>query len=135
MASHRHRTGSGQPHEVRIVTSDRGLDRAVEGGWLGSRPQVSFDSEVLILLVPAVSESCPGLIFEGLVINDDRVYGLFEPAQAPRDACTSDTNPIAFAFVVDRDAVPRSFTLSVENQISCGGCLHQQIAVELDSED
>jgi len=38
--------GLGQPHEVAIMTSEPGLDRAADARWFKTRPQVDFDDVV-----------------------------------------------------------------------------------------
>jgi len=128
--------GYGHPHEVAIMTSDRGLDRAADAGWFETRPVAVFDDEVVIVLAPSVSGSCPGIIFEGLTITEDRVFGNFEPGPPPEntDTCTDDANPVSFVFVIDRASLPDTFALSVANDVVCGGCEHAQIDVDLFAE-
>jgi len=125
--------GFGQPHEVAIMTSERGLDRAAEARWFETRPLVDFDDEVVIVLAPAVSGSCPGIIFEGLTITENRVFGNFEPGPRPTgtDGCTADANPVAFVFVIERGSLPDTFALSVADDVVCGGCENAQIDVDL----
>ncbi len=127
--------GMGQPHEVAIMTTQRALDRAADARWFSTRPDVSFDSEVVISLAPAVSGSCPGLVFDGLEINVNRVFGRFEPVPGTGGGCSDDANPIAFTFIVDRETLSTRFVLSVEEQVTCGGCEFAEIAVDLDDED
>jgi hypothetical protein len=75
-------------------------------------------------------------VFEGLTITDDRVFGRFEPGPPPAgtDTCTDDANPVSFVLVVQRQALPGAFTLSVEQDIVCRGCERAQIDVDLSDE-
>lgn len=117
--------GYGHSHEVAIVTSERGLDRAAADRWFDTRPEPDFDDEIVVVLAPAVSGSCPGIVFDGLTITDDRVFGTFVDGPPPlgTDVCTSDANPVAFVFIIDRAALPDSFTLSVVEDSGLIGCL------------
>lgn len=128
--------GYGQPHEVAIMTSERALDRAAAARWFETRPRPSFDDEVVIVLAPAVSGSCPGIIFGGLTITESRVFGTFEPGPPPAGTttCTADANPVSFVLLVERQALPDIFTLSVEEDVTCGGCERAQIDVDLSDE-
>ena len=125
--------GFGHPHEVAIMTSERGLDRAADARWFETRPAATFDDQVVVVLAPAVSGSCPGIIFEGLTITENRVFGNFEPGPPPEntDVCTDDANPVAFVFVIERGSLPDTFALSVAEDVICGGCEHAQIDVDL----
>lgn len=125
--------GFGRGHEVAIVTSERELDRAAAGRWFGTRPEADFESEVVIILAPAVSGSCPAIVFDGLTITDDRVFGRFEPGPPPAgtDTCTDDANPVSFVLVVQRHVLPDAFTLSVEREVVCRSCERAQIKVDL----
>ena len=120
-------------HLASIVTTDRGLDRAWELGQFDTpQPEVSFADEVLILLTAGVSGSCPDIVFEELVIESDEVFGAFRyPSE--RGVCTSDFNPVTFFFVVDRQVLPDTFTLSVLRGFdNCEQCATQ---VDLDDEE
>lgn len=128
------RPGFGQPHEVAIITAPQALERAFAAQWFEVTPDVSFESHVVIILAPAVSSSCPGIIFDGLEITTDRVFGRFEPAPPPGDGCNADANPISFMFLVDRAALPTQFRLSVEEEVLCGGCEFAELSVDLDDE-
>ncbi|MBN4047415.1 hypothetical protein JYT71_00255 [Acidimicrobiaceae bacterium AH-315-P05] len=128
--------GFGQPHEVAIMTSERGLDRAAGARWFETRPLVDFDDEVVIVLAPAVSGSCPGIIFEGLTIAENRVFGSFVPGPLPTgtDGCNADANPVAFVFVIERGSLPDTFALSVSDDVVCGGCENAEIGVDLSAD-
>ncbi len=93
----------------------------------------AFDDEVVIVLAPSVSGSCPAIVFDGLTITDDRVFGQFEPGLLPpnTDGCDDDANPISFVFVVERRSLPDKFLLSVADEVICGGCDYAQINVDL----
>lgn len=128
--------GYGHPHEVAIMTSERGLDRAADARWFETRPLAAFDDQVVIVLAPSVSGSCPGIIFEGLTITENRVFGNFEPGSPPtgKDSCTADANPVSFVFVIDRGSLPDTFALSVAEDVVCGGCEHAQVDVDLSAD-
>jgi hypothetical protein len=129
--------GYGQSHEVAIMTSDRGLDRAADAGWFETRPAAVFDDEVVIVLAPSVSGSCPGIIFDGLTITEDRLFGNFKSGLPPEgtDGCTADANPVSFMFIIERASLPQTFALSVGEHVACGGCDHAQIDVDLAAEE
>ena len=93
----------------------------------------------MIVLAPAVSGSCPGIIFEGLTITENRVFGKFEqgppPANTPANTdCTTDANPVSFVFVIERGSLPDIFALSVAEDVVCGGCEQAQIDVDLSAD-
>lgn len=116
-----------------IVTSDRGLDRLWELGQFETpRPEITFERQVLIVLTPGVSGSCPDIAFEDLVIDDTEVFGAFRhPSET--GICTGDFNPVTFFFIVERQALPEAFTLSVSREFNnCDGC---SIEVDLSEEE
>lgn len=118
------------------MTSERAIDRAADARWFATRPQPTFDDEVVIVLAPSVSGSCPAIIFEGLTITDGRVYGDFKPGPPPTgsDTCTADANPVAFVFLVERRVLPETFTLSVEEEVVCNGCERARIDIDLSNQ-
>lgn len=120
-------------HLASIVTSERGLERAWELGQFDTLPpEVSFAEEVLIILTPGVSGSCPDITFEELVIQDDPVFGAFDYPREGSGVCTSDFNAVTFFFTVDRHALPEEFTLMVSREFdSCEAC---SIQVDLANE-
>ncbi len=128
--------GRGSPHEVAIVTTERGFDRAASLRWFEAPPNPDFVDDVVIVLAPSVSGSCPGITFSGLTIADNRVFGRFKTGPQPDGAtfCTADANPIAFVFVIERAVLPDRFTLSVEDEVVCGGCERAELDVDLSDE-
>ena len=74
--------GYGHPHEVAVMASPLALERAEAEGWFRARPEPDFEEEIAIVLAPAVSGSCPGIVFDGLTITGDRVFGRFQACTA-----------------------------------------------------
>lgn len=86
----------------------------------------------MILLTPGVSGSCPDIVFEGLVIDDDEVFGEFR-YRSEAGACTADFNPVTFFFIIDGQRLPETFTLSVSREFD--NCEECSIHVDLSQQD
>lgn len=99
-------------------------------------PAVDFTTRVVIGFGHAVSGSCPGIDFEGLVIESDRVYGTYQKHDRRLfGGCTDDANPAMFWLAADRSLLPERFTLSLAAEDICVSCIDDAIEVDLTSDE
>lgn len=125
----------GHPYRAAIATSERGIDRLWELLRLESnQPPLDLGSEVLITLAPAVSGSCPDIVFRGVTVGPDALFGSYDFPVQEGMGCTADANPVTFIFAVDRDVLPDRFTLSVYEELFCGGCPEERLEVDMTDE-
>ena len=125
---------AGPTYSVLIAETQADLDRIWERFDLRvEKPPVDFGDQVVIGLGHAVSGSCPGIEFGGLVIEEDRVFGEFA-LEENRNGCTADANPAMFWLRVDREVLPEHFTLSLTEDDICRGCDEDTLVVDLTSD-
>lgn len=125
---------SGPVYSVLLAQDQDEVDRIWDQFSLTSaKPEVDFDRRVVIGLGHAVSGSCPEIVFRGLVIENDRVYGQYRVGEwwPPFGGCNADAAPAMFWVAVDRDRLPDRFTLSLAKDRICQGCPEESAEIDL----
>ncbi len=127
---------AGRPYEVSVALSATSLARMWEYyGFAAPLPEVDLAHEVVVVLGQAVSGSCPDIRLDDFVVAGDVVFGEFSYPTAEGTTCTADANPHSYVLAVERAALPTSFTLQLTEDLVCGGCDKDELAVDLTDPD
>ena len=121
----------GEPYTVRVASTQPELRRLWDQvGFSAELPIVPLDDELVVVMTPAVSGSCPEVRFDDLQIGKHRVIGLFSSPVAHAE-CSADANPASFALAVERSALPDQFVVRMRGEDVGIGTAHGSASVDL----
>ncbi len=127
--------GAGQPYRTGIAFDPASYrDLWTEIGLEDERPNVDFESEVVIWFGAVYGSSCPNLRLDDVVVDRERalVHAEIVLAAGPM-ACTADANPRAYLVAVERRALPAGpFAIQLDADGPPGGAPEERTLVEAD---